>query len=54
MKYLLKIYTKYHITISCYFLLSHKVQQVVAHRFVPLSRERERGLLNFVANQVWR
>lgn len=32
-------------------LISYKVQQVVIHRFAPLSRKRERELLNFAANQ---
>jgi len=32
-------------------LISHEVQQVVVHRFAPLSHKWERGLLNFVANQ---
>jgi len=31
--------------------ISHKVQQVKAHRFTPLSHLWERGLLNFVANR---
>jgi hypothetical protein len=33
------------------FLISHKVQQVVVHRFAPLSHMWERVLLNFVANE---